>query len=40
MSDEMTTLGIRVEFKLWDRAAAANSSHLSGGMALGQIPGS
>jgi hypothetical protein len=40
MSDGMTTLGIRVALKLWDSAAAANPSHLSGGMALGQIPGS
>jgi hypothetical protein len=34
MSDEVTTLGIRVALKL------GNCAHLSGGMALGQIPGS
>jgi hypothetical protein len=36
----MTTLGLRAALKVCDCAAAANSSHLSGGMALGQIPGS
>jgi len=34
MSDEMRTLGTLVALKLW------NCAHLSGGMALGQIPGS
>ncbi len=36
----MTTLGIQVAVELWDCAAAASSSHLSGGMALCQISGS